>query len=193
MTTKQAPATAEARLRELMSTEVVTRSPEDTLRRAVEVLAGRGISGVPVLAGGTVVGVLSATDLLEVESSTPGVPAERPDQAERGEWGPAPEWVEGEEPPAGYFLELWRDADAAVDARFRGVSGPEWDVLEEHTVAEAMSRRLCGLPPEATLRDAAAFVLRARIHRVLVMDGERLYGVVSTTDVLRGVTAETNG
>ena len=182
-----------ARLSELMSTEVVTLSPGDTLREAIEVLTTQGISGAPVVVGSSVVGVLSATDILELERSMPGVPTERPDQTEWGEWGPAAEWVEGEEPPASYFLELWQDAGTAVDERFRETAGPEWDVLEEHTVGEAMSRSLCALPPEATLQEASTYMVRSGVHRVLVMDGERLLGVVSTTDVVRAVAAAGGG
>src|SRR5690606_23163497 len=176
-------------LSELMTTGVVTLSPDDSLRRAVEVLSAHKVSGAPVVVGQEVVGVLSVTDVIAFQGSTPGVPAERPDQVEWGEWQPAEEWVEGEEPPAAYFLELWEDAGAPVDERFRASSGPEWDVLEEHTVSEVMSQRVFSLPPEATAQEASAQMLRLGIHRILVMDGSRLLGVVSATDMLRAVAA----
>jgi CBS domain-containing protein len=180
-------------LPELMSSNVITLQPEDTLRDAIGVLTGSGISGAPVVVNESVVGVISATDILEYEASTGGVPTERPDQQEWGEWGPAPEWKEGEEPAARYFTEYWADAGAEVDERFRAIMGPEWDVLQEHTVAEAMSPRICALPPDTGVAEAAGYMLRADIHRILVMDGDRLVGLVSSADVLRFVAGEQPG
>ncbi len=47
-----------------MTREVVTLSPEDSLRTAVEKLSSRGISGAPVVENGKVVGILSLSDIL---------------------------------------------------------------------------------------------------------------------------------
>src|ERR1700675_3535138 len=70
-------------VRDIMSTEVIVLDPEVTLREAVELLAGRHISGAPVVAAGTVVGVISANDILTFEADTPAVPTEQPEQPER--------------------------------------------------------------------------------------------------------------
>jgi CBS domain-containing protein len=187
MPRKRARPGAGPRLHELMTTEVVTLSPEDTLREAVGVLAGRRISGVPVLEGQTVVGVVSATDILEFASSTPAVPGTQPEAMNWGEWESAPEEGEGEEPASSHFVELWDDAGAATDERFRETRGPEWDLLAEHTVSEIMSRRIHALPPDALVTEAAAEMLRTGTHRILVMQEDRLLGVVSTTDIMRAM------
>lgn len=84
---------------------------------------------------------------------------------------------------------MWEDAGAPVHERFRASSSPEWDLLEEHTVWEVMSQRVFSLPPDATAEEASALMLRLGIHRVLVMEGKRLLGVVSTTDILRAMAA----
>jgi CBS domain-containing protein len=61
------------RVRELMTADVATVTPETPLRDAARVLAERGISGMPVVdADGAVVGVLSEGDILVKEG------AERP-------------------------------------------------------------------------------------------------------------------
>ena len=39
------------RLRDIMTTDVVTVSPESTIREAMELFASRHISGAPVVAG----------------------------------------------------------------------------------------------------------------------------------------------
>mgnify|MGYP006187681635 CR=1 FL=1 len=48
----------EVTLAEIMSTEMVTLAPEDTLGDAVSILADRRISGAPVMSGLVVIGVL---------------------------------------------------------------------------------------------------------------------------------------
>jgi CBS domain-containing protein len=187
MARTQTANAAEPLLQELMVGDVVSVTPETTLREAVELLAARHIGGLPVVSDGNVAGVVSVSDILTFLASTPGVPAARPDPLEWGEWGVAPEWVEGEEPPSSYFLEHWQDVDADVVERIQETAGPEWDVLADHAVAEVMSRVLCALPPDATLAQAAAYMLSAGVHRVLVMQDGELRGLVTTSDILRAV------
>lgn len=188
-TRKPAPAAATSMVQtiaQVMSVDVVTISPEASLREAAELLAENGISGVPVVAGHRLMGVVSATDIVAFAASAPGVPASRPDLAEWGEPG-TDRWREGSEPPGAFFLDLWPDVGADVSERFAAVEGPEWDVLEEHTVDEIMSRAVCSLPLDTPLAVAADYMLRCGVHRVLVMDGERLAGIATSTDFLRAV------
>lgn len=175
------------KLRDIMTRDVVTVSPDLSLRETMELLATKHLSGAPVVAGTKVIGVISATDLLSFAATLPGVPTERPELNEWGEWETPLEWEEGTEHSGGYFSELWSDVGAEVDERFREVSGPEWNALEEHTVAEAMSRRICSLPSDADVPKAADYMRRAGVHRLLVMDDNRLSGIVSTTDIARAV------
>ncbi len=65
------------RVRDIMTPSVVTFASDQTLRDAVEVLVSCRIGGAPVLDGDKVVGVLSATDIIEFESITPPPDAER--------------------------------------------------------------------------------------------------------------------
>lgn len=173
-------------LGDIMSADVITVHPEMTLREVMEVLTDRVVSGAPVVAGDRVVGVISATDVLEFEVATPGVPTEREESTEWGELEPEG-WEEGAEAPAGYYSEMWSDAGAEVLERFRQIEGPEWDVLREHTASEAMTRTLCALPPETDVHAAAEYMLKAAIHRVLVVEHARLVGIVTTTDIVRAV------
>jgi CBS domain-containing protein len=172
-------------LRDIMSPDVITVHPEMTLREVIEVLTDRSVSGAPVVAGDRVVGVISATDVLEFEAATPGVPTERGEQTEWGELEPET-WEEGTEAPADYYSEMWSDVGAEVLERF-GQEGPEWDVLREHTASEAMTRTLCALPPDTEVPAAAQYMLKAAIHRVLVVEDARLIGIVTTTDIVRAV------
>ncbi len=174
------------RARDLMSSEVVTVSPELTLRDAVTLLADSHISGAPVVAGHRVLGVVSASDVLAFEAVTPGVPTERPEQAEWELERPT-EWEEGMEAPAAFFTDMWVDAGADVSERIQDLGAAEWDVLGEHTVSEAMTSSVCAVKPEAEVANVARYMLRRKIHRVLVMEGEKLLGILTTTDIVRAV------
>jgi CBS domain-containing protein len=177
------------RLRDIMTREVMVVSPQATLREAVDALAEQHVSGAPVLVGDTVVGVITASDILDFQAGMGPVPRDRDDEAEDDELEKPqpPEWQLENEPAGTYFTELWAGAGAEVSERFASTETREWDVLAEHTVAEAMSRGVRSLRPEASVQAAAALMINAGIHRVLVMEGERLCGIVSTMDVTRAV------
>jgi CBS domain-containing protein len=169
-----------------MTADVTTVDPDLTLRDAVDLFAQQRVSGAPVTAGGRVVGVLSTSDILAFQAETPGVPTERP-VLELEEWNEPTEWVEGEEAPAAFFSEQWADAGADVVERFAEVSGPEWDQLAEHTVEEAMSRAVCSVRASTDVYTAADAMVRAGVHRLLVMDAGRLAGILSSMDIVRAV------
>ena len=177
------------RLRDIMTTHVVSLFPDQTLREAMDVLVGRHVTGAPVVSRGRVVGVLSATDILEFQSAAPGVPTQRPEQAEWGEFEEEPpaEEKEGEEPAADFYVDLWDDAGAPTTERFAASSTPEWDVLAEHTVEEAMTQVLFSLPPDATVPTAAEYMREAQVHRILVMQNDQLLGLVTTSDITAAV------
>jgi CBS domain-containing protein len=171
-------------VRELMSTDVISVAPSLSLRDALELLAARHIGGAPVVQGHHVVGVLSMSDILSFEASNPVVPGAEPDQtAEEPE--PTPDWREGEDPPSAYFADFWADAGGDVVERLEQTGTPEWDLLAEHTVSEAMTRSVVGVRPETPVRSAARLMTRLDIHRVLVLDAGKLCGVVTSMDVVR--------
>ena len=68
------------RVSDIMTTRVVTVSPELGLRDAMELFVSEHISGAPVVEGRRVVGVVSATDLMGLAASLPGSPTERRDE-----------------------------------------------------------------------------------------------------------------
>lgn len=64
----------------------------------------------------------------------------------------------------------------------------ERGILDAHTVEEAMTRApLRTLSPETKVDRAAAIMREERVHRLPVVDGERLVGIVSTVDFVRAV------
>lgn len=52
------------RIREIMTRDLIVATPDMSLQNAMEILAERHVGALPVIEGGAVVGVFSATDLL---------------------------------------------------------------------------------------------------------------------------------
>jgi CBS domain-containing protein len=161
---------------EVMTREVVTISPESTLRDLLTLLAERGVGGVPVVEGDEVVGVVSARDLIDYESETSAGTGE-PDAWEA--------WDEEEDAvPGAYFTE---DAPVDLGSAFREERRGADDPLAGQAVSEVMTRGLVTVPAHALLRDAAERMVAAGVHRLLVLDGARLVGIVTTTDLVRAL------
>jgi CIC family chloride channel protein len=60
-------------------------------------------------------------------------------------------------------------------------------LFEEMMVRDIMTPRPLTISPEANVREAAQQMLYADIHRLFVTSGNRLVGVISTTDIVRAV------
>jgi CBS domain-containing protein len=121
---------ADRAVADYMTAHVATVSPTTTRGRIQDILAERDVSSVPVVDGGTLVGIVSASDLLRV---------------------------------------------AGLDAQ---------------PASEIMRTDLVTVRPDDSLALAARRMLDARVHRVLVVDGGRLVGVLSTRDAMRIVVEE---
>jgi CBS domain-containing protein len=162
------------KLRDFMTREVATLSPDDTLSTAIALLSERYITGAPVVSGDDVVGVISAMDIMDLAGSAMTVPA----GSEMAGWSvdDVPSDV-----TSSYFTDLW---DQGVDLLDDGGTLPQ-NVLEDHTVGEAMTTTLLMLPGDAEVHEAAAFMIEHGVHRLLVADDGQLEGLVTTTDFLR--------
>lgn len=61
------------------------------------------------------------------------------------------------------------------------------NLLQETSVLDIMTPRPYTVGPDEDVREAAQQMLYADVHRLFVADGERLVGVISTTDIVRAV------
>lgn len=179
------------RLRNIMTADVATVTPETTIREAMEILAQRHVSGAPVVQAGSLVGVVTSTDLMAFASALSGVPTSREfgdGLGESTERAPDEESDPESDISAAYFQEMWDDAGADVSQRIEIPSSPEWNALEEHDVSEVMTRSpLATLPADATAEEAADLMRRQKIHRVLVTERDTLVGIVSSLDIAAAV------
>ncbi|MGW8267780.1 MAG: CBS domain-containing protein, partial [Longimicrobiales bacterium] len=86
-----------------------------------------------------------------------------------------------EESAAPFFLlgEEWiYPTGAEAGAGTRGI-------FDELSVAEIMTPAAFTVGPKETVEAVAKFLLHGRIHRALVVEGERLEGIVTAFDLLK--------
>lgn len=60
-------------------------------------------------------------------------------------------------------------------------------LFEGTFVRDLMTPRPLTISPDAEVNEAAQQMLHADVHRLFVTEGERLIGVISTTDIMRAV------
>ena len=116
------------RVKDIMTREVISVSPTLSIRDAMSLLSSRHISGVPVVVGTEVVGVVTSNDLMALAAELPGESGERRDQVELDAPAPRDEDYSGleMEPPGAFFTDLWEDAGTDVAMRFAGATGTDW-------------------------------------------------------------------
>jgi CBS domain-containing protein len=136
------------KVKDVMTREVVTVSPDALLKEAAILLVEHRISGLPVVDGdGRLHGVVSGSDLLVKEQGEPG-----------GGW------------------LRWLVDPMAVADRVK---------LDAHLVREAMTAPALTIGPERRIAAAAKLMLAGRVHRLPVVAGGSLVGIVSRSDLVR--------
>jgi CBS domain-containing protein len=145
-------------VRDVMTTDVLTFRPEDTVQEAYDRLVARGVDGGPVVdEDGGVVGMLSTDDLLVQETKLhyPTVVS-----------------------LFGAYLEL-PSAHRKFEQELRKAVGAN--------VADVMTEHVEACSPDDTLERAATLMHEHEVSRVPVTSGGKLVGLVARGDILRAV------
>ena len=61
------------------------------------------------------------------------------------------------------------------------------DLMQETLVRDIMTPRPYTIAPDEDVREVARQMLYGDVHRLFVVEGERLVGVISTTDMVRAI------
>jgi CBS domain-containing protein len=141
-----------------MVRDVVTVTPDATLRAAAMLLSHKRISGLPVVGeDGRVVGVLSEKDIVRVLQQRGGLVL-----------------------PGGLFDLLLEPSEA----RQKDMLTRCHRVLNEVEVKAAMTTPARTISPTAPTVEAIRIMLGAQINRLPVVEHARLVGIVTRRDVL---------
>jgi CBS domain-containing protein len=151
-------------VRHVMTREVVSVHPEDSLAKALRLLRSEVISGLPVVdAKGRLVGVLSEKDIEKV-------------------LGPDVETTLSKGEPPAPEPEPVRE-DEGLHASSRPLGNLTWSYLSATRVSEAMSQDPIVVHPGTPLDRARQIMEERRIRRLPVVDHHHLVGILSAHDL----------
>lgn len=169
-------------VRDIMHREVVTVLPDTSVRELSRLLADEEISGAPVVDGnGSLLGVVSSTDVVRLAANDASTSLSTFPVRSRRTTPADPD--DPEEPdPFGFFLP--EDSPYGNEELLSQFAESELDSV---TVADIMTPVTFSVEPTASLRELAQFMVRGRIHRAVVVEGEQLRGIVTSGDVLQAV------
>ena len=145
---------------DLMTDDVVTASPEMTLKDVDQLFTSRSISGAPVLDDGLLVGVISQSDVVRV------LYEQQVATTEVSQFLLSPFPI-----PLPALAEIARSRAEIADR------------MVEMTVRETMTSVPVTVAPADDISAAANAMVAQRIHRVLVTDGGVLVGILSALDL----------
>ncbi|MEO8621444.1 MAG: CBS domain-containing protein [bacterium] len=172
-------------IRDVMTRHVFTVTPETTMREAADLFARHHISGAPVFAGHTLVGVVSATDLLEFIASNEVRSADVA-PSDQGFEERSPREFE-DEAVSLFFNDRLPENDPREDEPFVMDDSQPADLFSDHTVDEVMTRDICSLSSDADVGEAARYMWRLGIHRLVILDQGHLAGILSMSDLAQVV------
>jgi CBS domain-containing protein len=152
-------------VRDVMNQEPVACQATDAVSEAVKLLKRNNISGMPVLDGDRLVGLVSESDLLKLLSA----------QYEGGLWLPSP--LEILEVPIRDLIR-WEKLQAGAEE------------VGMTRVSEVMTKKVFTVSPEYSIERAASIMVRQRINRLPVLEDERLVGIVTRGDIISGLGTE---
>jgi CBS domain-containing protein len=146
--------------RDIMTTEVLTVSPETSIAEMSKILENRKIGGVPVVdKGGRLVGVITQSDLVERARDL-------------------------ELPPAINILDLhiYLQIPSHLIQRVERMLGT--------TVGDCMSPDPVTVTPDTPVPQIAALMAKQKVHTLPVLEGGKLLGVIGKMDLVRAMARE---
>ena len=150
--------------RDVMTQAPATIGPDETLADLEALLLRERVGGVPVVERGALVGIVSRSDIVRVLGTEQAIADVQSD-----------------------FYREFHDEPFAPTA----ASGPEATSeqiaqrLARLHVRDAMVSEVVTVPADAPLGEVARQLVSHRIHRVVVVDGGALAGIVSALDLVR--------
>ena len=145
---------------DVMSRDPIVVRVETPLNEAIQILAERHISGLPVVDDvGKLVGIISETDLM---------------------------WQETGVTPPAYIMFL----DSVIYLKNPATYERDLHKALGQTVGEVMSKNPITISPDKTLREAATIMHDRSVHRLPVLDSTgQVIGILTRGDIIRAMAA----
>ena len=143
------------KVKDIMTTEIITVSPDTEIVKATKLLLENRINGVPVLdETGRLVGILCQSDLIAQQRKLP-IPS--------------------------FFTLL----DGLIPLISKKQIDKQVRKIAAVTVAEAMTPNPVTVQPDTNIEEVAALMVDRNFHTIPVVDEGELVGIVGKEDILR--------
>lgn len=143
------------RVRDIMTTEVITVSPETDIAQATSILLKNHINGVPVVdPAGKLVGILCQSDLITQQKRFP-------------------------------LPTIFTFLDGLFSFTSTKALEKEIQKIAATTVADAMTRKPVFVHPDSPVEEVASLMVEKHYHTIPVVENDRLVGVLGKEDVLK--------
>jgi len=146
--------------RDIMTTEVLTVSPETSISELSKILENRKIGGLPVVdKGGRLLGVITQSDLVERARDL-------------------------ELPPAINILDFhfYLQIPSHLLQRVEKMLGT--------TVGDCMTSNPVTVAPDTPVSRIAALMAKQKMHTIPVLEGGKIVGVIGKMDLVRAMALE---
>jgi CBS domain-containing protein len=150
-----------------MTTDVKTVEPEMRLVDLEAFFADEGVSGAPVVSGDRLIGVVSRSDVVRLLAEE--------SQHVRAAYS------------FYYYLSPWDGKAGLPELVSRESSTTLGARLETLKVRDAMTSHILSIAPDASVEDTCQEMAAHGVHRLLVIEGGMLRGLVSSIDIVRAV------
>jgi len=146
--------------KDIMSTNLVTVSPDMEITKAAEILLEKKINGLPVVNDkGKLVGLLCQSDLVIQQKKLP-IPS--------------------------FFTFL----DGIISLTSMKQLEKEAQKIIATTVADAMTKNPVTVKPDTTIEVVAELMVDKKFHTIPVVENEKLVGIIGKEDILRTLTRD---
>ena len=147
------------KVKDIMTREVITLSPEESIEEAARKLRENRISGAPVVEGEKIVGILSEADLMRLFESEMSISLVLPSPLE--------------------IIELPIRMHHQLKETARRLAATK--------VEDIMTRQVVTIEEEASIEEAARTMSKYEINRLPVVRGGKLVGIVTRADVIKAL------
>lgn len=142
--------------KDIMTTDVITVSPDMSVEELGRLFIEKSISGAPVMdVHNKLIGIVTENDLIKQNKRL-------------------------------HIPTLLRLFDVLIPLEgFRSVE-KEIKLMAASTVSEICSKKVISVSPETTLQDIATIMTEKGVHLIPVMSSDKLVGIIGKIDIIKG-------
>lgn len=150
------------KVRDLMTTQVVTLKPDDTVKKAVIKFALDNISGAPVVDNRNhLLGILSENDVL-------------------GMLLKYQEALDDDDSPGSVMLNYPMDSGMEENSTLKSIS----EEISNTLVSDIMTRTVLTTTPDTTIMEVLSAMIEMKVNRLPVVEKGVVVGIISRGDII---------